>query len=258
MNLSLVSQDRGVRASLLYHDDDPNQSSLTGATILPGRGAVDVSFLRIAFTASADVGTRLMRLQVLDADGEVRHQRSLGSVVADGTLDLAIPFEYPYPAGNDGEIIVPNPNHTDDSGSVDASDAAPNMTITALDTWYPLYAEAAPAAYPVARGTRVYNVSNVVVKDGATDTTVYVEGTDYYVDYARGRIMALTGGDISALDDLAVDFDYADIVYHEVVKQPGALNLPTGWTLVVEDSADIEDTNDDLDVDVYGRAAMAG
>ncbi len=75
--------------------------------------------------------------------------------------------------------------------------SAEGVVITDLDTSYPLTAKF---------------VSAVVVKDD-TDTTTYVEGTDYTVNYDDGAITALTGGAISAGDTVHVDFTnegYAD------------------------------------------------
>ena len=248
---NLHRNSRAARNSYLLFDSDPNQSTVLGSALSRGREKVSLSFLRVDFTASSDVGTRVLRLQIRDADGEVRHTRDLGSVDEDEVVKLAIPFAYPYPDPNDG-LEVRVPAQALSGGSVDATDSAPNLTVTALDTWYPLYAEAAPAAYPVARGTRVYGVSNVVVKDDA-DTVTYVEGTDYYVDYNLGKIMALTGGAISALDDLVVDFDYAlKTLPRADVGQKDAVILRSGWSVVIEDTADIEDTNDVLDVYFHG------
>lgn len=51
-------------------------------------------------------------------------------------------------------------------------------------------------------------ISDVVVKD-ATDTTTYVEGTDYTVDLVTGMIKALSTGSISDQDVLHVDYSYA-------------------------------------------------
>lgn len=47
----------------------------------------------------------------------------------------------------------------------------------------------------------------VVVTNNAADTT-YVEGDDYVIDYGKGRIMALSGGDISDSQALKVDYIY--------------------------------------------------
>lgn len=68
-----------------------------------------------------------------------------------------------------------------------------NVTVTLLDTAYYI-------------GDKF--LSNVVVQD-ATDTTTYVEGTDYTIDYDKGLITALSTGAISALDVLHVTYDNA-------------------------------------------------
>ena len=52
------------------------------------------------------------------------------------------------------------------------------------------------------------NVSNVVVKD-ETETTTYVEDTDYRVDATTGRIYIVPGGNISDDQTILVDYDYA-------------------------------------------------
>lgn len=81
---------------------------------------------------------------------------------------------------------------TDVTGSTVSSES---VTITALDTWYPLaHRYLADSPTPV-------------VKD-ATDTTTYVKGIDYEIDLRRGRIRALTGGDISASDVVHVGYTY--------------------------------------------------
>jgi len=56
-------------------------------------------------------------------------------------------------------------------------------------------------------------LSNLVVKD-ASDTTTYVEGTDYTVNLDRGMITSLAGGNISAGDVCNLTYDnsaYNDI-----------------------------------------------
>jgi hypothetical protein len=259
MSMYLHNQGSAHRSSYLYYDSDPNQSSVPVATILASkRAALELTTLRLDFTASASAGDRYLRLQVRDADGEVRHSRELGVFAATGTFLAAIPFAFPFQFTDvDGgyvpgeKIVKAMPNV---GGTVNATVAATNLTVTLLDTYYPLYAEAAPAAYPVAYGTRVYDVSSVVVKD-STDTTTYIEGTDYDVDYAMGKIRAKTGGNISATDDLVVDFSYAKIEYAPVAK-PGSvdpLRLPTGWTVVVEDYKDVDSTSDSIEVWFYGK-----
>jgi len=250
MSQLILTRGSPFRAGYLYTDNDPNLSSVDAASILDRGGELELASLTVAFVASADVGTRTLRMQIRDADGETRHSRVLGSVVASGTLDASLPFAYPHPYLDNGESVIPS--HVNAGGSVNATSAAINLTATLLDTWYGLYAEAAPASYPVPRGTRVYGVSSVVVKD-ATDSTTYVEGDDYDVDYVRGKVRALTGGDITATDSLVIDFNYAGIVYREVDRGNEPIKLKAGWDIVVEDTADIEDTNDDLDVFFNGR-----
>ncbi len=50
----------------------------------------------------------------------------------------------------------------------------------------------------------------VVVTD-STGVTTYTEGTDYVIDYAAGRLKALSTGGISDEDSLRVDYDYKAI-----------------------------------------------
>lgn len=75
------------------------------------------------------------------------------------------------------------------AGTTAGAITAEAVTITALDTAYPL---------------SVKFVGNVVVKDD-TDTTTYTEGTDYTVNYDAGMVTALSGGAISASDIVHVD-----------------------------------------------------
>ena len=55
-----------------------------------------------------------------------------------------------------------------------------------------------------------YDLSNLVVQDD-TDTTTYVLGTDYTFDRKWGTFIALSTGSITALDDLHLVFDAAEI-----------------------------------------------
>jgi hypothetical protein len=65
------------------------------------------------------------------------------------------------------------------------------------DRWYQLGESINP--------TGVRNVSAVVVQD-VTDTTTYVEGTDFELDLALGRIKILATGSISDDDVLHIDY----------------------------------------------------
>jgi hypothetical protein len=52
--------------------------------------------------------------------------------------------------------------------------------------------------------------ASVVVQD-VTDTTTYVEGSDYEINYAMGWIKPLSGGNISGSDVLHIDYDHGAI-----------------------------------------------
>ncbi len=249
----VIAKGSPRRSSYLYTDAQTNQSSVLGSAIIGGRSrdALELAYMRFDYTASAVVGVRQLRLNVLDENGEVRHTRDLGNATAnDVVAESAMPFSLPHQFES-GQPVIEAQYKV--AGSVDAGAANPNMTVSALDTALPLYAEAAPAAYPVARGTRVYGVSNVVVKDAA-DTVTFVEGDDYTVDYERGKVTFLTGGSggIGATDDLVIDFDYASLTY-ETVGQNDSIRLPSDWTVVVEDTADIDDAGDVLNTFFHGR-----
>ena len=52
----------------------------------------------------------------------------------------------------------------------------------------------------------VRNISSVVVGDDATPTTTYVEGTDYNIDLALGRVEIIDGGAIVADQTIFIDY----------------------------------------------------
>lgn len=79
----------------------------------------------------------------------------------------------------------------------------------------------------------VRNVSSVVIQDD-TDTTTYVEGTDYQLDAAMGRIYIIPGGGISADDVLHVDYTPAANSRNRVSS--GALATVYGALRVVADN----------------------
>lgn len=224
-------------------------SSMSGTNTVTVSGPSRINHIDLTYSASATVGTRTVRLAVIDADGVVRHRRTIGTVIANGTLSRKIPFAYPVPAVAGETLALAAPVG---GGTVNATGAATNVKNVALDTYHALYTEAAPSAYPPTRGTRAYGVSAVVVKD-ATEVTTYVEGTDYDVDYALGRIRPKTGGGISATDNIVVDFAYASTVKDEIngVESTEPLVLPSGWSLVIEDNASIH-SGDAISGSVYG------
>jgi len=64
---------------------------------------------------------------------------------------------------------------------------------------------------PLANG----DVSSVIVKD-STDTTTYVEGTDYVLNARLGWIEALSTGSISDTDVLHIDYSYGAKTYYKI------------------------------------------
>jgi hypothetical protein len=56
------------------------------------------------------------------------------------------------------------------------------------------------------------SVSNVVITN-STGVTTYTEITDYEIDYATGRIKALSTGSITDAQALLVDYHYASVTY---------------------------------------------
>lgn len=58
-------------------------------------------------------------------------------------------------------------------------------------------------------------ISNLVVQDESESTT-YVEGTDYYVDEDLGMLMALASGNSSDAEVLHVSYDYAAYDYSDI------------------------------------------
>lgn len=74
--------------------------------------------------------------------------------------------------------------------------------------------------------TTYLSISSVVIKD-ATDTTTYVDGTDYeIVNPAMGQIKVLESGSITSEEVLHLDCSYADVSLRKVL--PGASASLTG------------------------------
>ena len=90
------------------------------------------------------------------------------------------------------------------------------------------------------------------------ETTTWVEDTDYTLDAVNGTITPLTAGGIETLDDLVVDFNFASTVLDGVGQEHEPFILLPTWTVVVEDQADIEGTNDDLTVEFHGLHSTPG
>lgn len=81
------------------------------------------------------------------------------------------------------------------------------------------------------------NVRNVVVKDN-TDTTTYVEGTDYVLDKTLGKIFRIQGGAISAAQEVNIDYKTDDSQYVAVasVADKGLLLAATNFAVKDRDA----------------------
>ena len=89
-----------------------------------------------------------------------------------------------------------------DDNSVSASDGGGATLVTAQPTAFP----AATSAQIVALGHE--NVSKVRVHSTSGGGTVYVEGTDYVVDYQAGLVMLVGGGAIAAAATVYTDYNW--------------------------------------------------
>lgn len=69
------------------------------------------------------------------------------------------------------------------------------------------------------------NISSVTVKNN-TDSTTYVEGTDYYIQYDSGTIALIPGGGITASQVLHVTYNYA--VTRTIVDTPTNFTIASG------------------------------
>lgn len=89
-----------------------------------------------------------------------------------------------------------------DDNSVSASDGSGATAVSAQSTTFP----AATSAQIVSVGHE--NISKVLVHSTAGGGTVYVEGTDYVVDYPAGLVMLVSGGAIAAAAAVFIDYNW--------------------------------------------------
>jgi len=111
--------------------------------------------------------------------------------------------------------------------------------------------------------------ASVSVQD-VTDTTTYVEGTDFEVNYAMGWIKPLSGGDISADDVLHIDYDHGAISAQRIKGSTRAevrgemildgRNLADGkpLTIIVDEGIVATDGEVDFMSDEFVELAMGG
>src|SRR4029077_16202901 len=67
--------------------------------------------------------------------------------------------------------------------------------------------------FPTATSAQIVNVgheniSKVKVHSTAGGGTIYVEGTDYVVDYKAGLVMLIEGGGIAAAETVFIDYNW--------------------------------------------------
>lgn len=111
-------------------------------------------------------------------------------------------FMYAVSDGSIGAAQVGQPAFAVDDNSVSAGDGGGATVVTAQTTAFP----AATSPQIVALGHE--NVSKVKVHSTSAGGTVYVEGTDYVVNYQSGLLMLIGGGAIAAASTVYVDYDW--------------------------------------------------
>ncbi len=111
----------------------------------------------------------------------------------------------------DVQVVDPAPTtnvwyetYSGESGST-AVITAGAVTLTLLGTWY-----------DIGHG----RIQPPMVLKDVTDSTTYVEGTDYVIDYGRGRVMGLSGGGISAAAVVHLTYTYDAIRLGEGIGIP--------------------------------------
>lgn len=128
--------------------------------------------------------------------------------------------------------------YSGESGST-ATITAGAVTLTALATWY-----------DIGHG----RIQPPMVLKDVTDTTTYTEGTDYVIDYGRGRVMGLTGGAISAGAVVHLTYTYDAIRLGEGIGiQRGKQALAYETLPIAADRLAAEITSEAI---VFSRAAL--
>jgi hypothetical protein len=89
-----------------------------------------------------------------------------------------------------------------DDNSVSANDGSAAVAVVAQSTTFP----AATSAQIVSLGHE--SIAKVKVHSTSGGGTVYVEGTDYVVDYQAGLVMLVSGGAIAAAATVFTDYNW--------------------------------------------------
>ncbi len=111
-------------------------------------------------------------------------------------------FMYADNDGSIGQSQIGQMAFAVDDNSVSASDGSAATAVSAQSEVFP----ASGSPQIVALGHE--NVSKVKVHSTSGGGTVYVEGTDYVVDYQAGLIMLVSGGAIAAAATVYVDYNW--------------------------------------------------
>jgi hypothetical protein len=111
-------------------------------------------------------------------------------------------FMYAVNDGSIGAAQIGQPAFAVDDNSVSANDGSGANPVSAQAVTFP----ASASAQIVSLGHE--NVSKVKVHSTAGGGTIYVEGTDYVVDYQAGLLMLISGGGIAAAATVFVDYNW--------------------------------------------------
>lgn len=111
-------------------------------------------------------------------------------------------FMYAVNDGSIGAAQVGQVAFAVDDNSVSASDGGSATAVSAQSTTFP----AATSAQIVNVGHE--NISKVKVHSTAGGGTVYIEGTDYVVDYQAGLVMLIGGGGIATAATVFIDYNW--------------------------------------------------
>jgi len=111
-------------------------------------------------------------------------------------------FMYAVNDGTIGAAQVGQVAFAVDDNSISANDGGSATAVSAQSVAFP----AATSAQIVNVGHE--NISKVKVHSTAGGGTVYVEGTDYVVDYQAGLVMLIGGGGIAAAATVFIDYNW--------------------------------------------------
>jgi hypothetical protein len=89
-----------------------------------------------------------------------------------------------------------------DDNSISASDGSTATAVVAQSTTFP----ASTSAQVIDLGHET--IAKVKVHSTSGGGTVYVEGTDYVVDYQAGVVMLIAGGAIAAAATVFIDYNW--------------------------------------------------